>query len=144
MKLVVFLGLVACSSSSPQQETRVPSSSPVIVPSDTGAVELPAEQVGQSLKTGDSAIVPDDIDRVNLPVGSRATGRFQLCLDEGGKPSSVAIVSSTGLPGYDRKIVARMRAWVFDPIAVDGKPAKVCTVLTIAYEQKTPVRIEQH
>ena len=79
----------------------------------------------------------------DLPVGTRVAGRFQLCIDDTGKPISVAIANSTSIPNYDRTIVARLRAWVFDPIVVDAKPVKVCTMLTVVYEHTKPVEIRR-
>jgi TonB family protein len=109
-----------------------------------GAVELAPTEIEPFRIAGETSIVPADLDRVNLPVGARARGRFQLCLDTTGKPTSVAVTNTTGIANYDRKIVDRMWKWAFNPILVDGKPAKVCSQVTFLFEQTRPVVIERH
>lgn len=65
-------------------------------------------------------------------------------LDATGKPTSVAVTNTTGIANYDRKIVDRMWMWAFNPILVDGKPAKVCSQVTFLFEQTKPVVIQRH
>jgi hypothetical protein len=134
--------LLACGPSAKRQDLREPS--PVVAPSAVGAVEIAPTEIEPFRIAGDASVVPDDLDRVNLQVGTQARGRFQLCLDATGKPTSVAVTNTTGLPNYDRKIVDWMWMWAFNPILVDSKPARVCSQVTFLFEQTKPVVIQRH
>ena len=116
----------------------------MVAPSAEGAVEIAPTGIEPFRIAGQTSIIPDDLDRVNLPVGARAHGRFQLCLDATGKPTSVAVTNATGIANYDRKIVDRMWMWAFNPILVGGKPAKVCSQVTFLFEHTKPVVIQRH
>ncbi len=133
---------LACGPSANRQDLREPS--PVVAPAAVGAVEIASTEIEAFRITGETSIIPDDLDRVNLPVGTQARGRFQLCLDATGKPTSVAVTNTTGIANYDRKIVDRMWMWAFGPIRVDGKPATVCSQLTFLFEHTKPVVIQRH
>src|SRR5687768_456529 len=109
--------VLACGPSAKRQDPREPS--PVVAPSAVGAIEIAPTGIEPFRIAGQTSIVPDDLDRVNLPVGAQARGRFQLCLDATGKPTSVAVTNTTGIANYDRKIVDRMWMWAFNPILVD-------------------------
>ena len=133
--------VLACGSGAKQQAVREPS--PVVTPSAVGAVEMEASALEPSRIAGEPTIVPNDLDRMNLPVGTQVRGRFQLCLDETGKPASVAVADTTGIATYDRKIVDRMWSWGFNPILVDGKPTKVCSLVIMQFEQTKPVEVQR-
>lgn len=84
---------------------------------------------------GDRVVVPDDgeMTRVRDEKQSRVVGVFQLCLDEGGRHESAAVVKSTGLPRYDAKIVKALTKWRYRPHLADGVPVPVCTAITFIY-----------
>ena len=134
--------VLACGPSAKRQDLRGPS--PVVAPSAVGAVEIAPTMIEPFRIAGETKIIPADTDRVNLPVGAQVRGRFQLCLDATGKPTSVAVTNTTGIANYDRKIVDRMWSWAFNPIVVDGKPARVCSQVTFLFEQTKPVVIQRH
>ena len=131
--------VMACGSSATREDPREPS--PVVAPSVVGAVEILPTEIEPFRIAGEKSIVPNDLDRVNLPVGAQSRGRFQLCLDATGKPTSVAVTNTTGIAKYDRKIVDRMWRWAFNPILVDGETARVCSQVTFLFEQTKPVVI---
>ncbi len=133
--------LLACGPSAKGQDLREPS--PQVAPAAMGAVEVASAEIEPSRIAGETSIRPADLDLVDVPVGTRAHGRFQLCLDPTGKPTSVAVTNTTGIANYDRKIVDRMWNWAFSPILVDGKAARVCTQVAFLYEHTKPIQINR-
>jgi hypothetical protein len=87
---------------------------------------------------GDRQIVPDDDTKsqVRQIRGEKVTGTFRLCLDEAGRVESVLPMKSTGLPAYDRDLLAGMARWRYSPYTIDGKPVPVCTAITFIYSQR--------
>jgi outer membrane biosynthesis protein TonB len=43
------------------------------------------------------------------------------------------MIESSGFPGYDQRVAAALAAWSYQPIEIGGRPAVVCTVVTIAF-----------
>ncbi len=87
---------------------------------------------------GDRFIVPDDETKsqvARLRV-TKVTGSFRVCLDEAGGVESVLPTKSTGLPAYDRDLLAGMARWRYSPYTIDGKPVPVCTAITFIYSQR--------
>lgn len=88
--------------------------------------------------SGEKAVVPDDADKMrirNSPHG-RWRGRFRVCVDDTGVVESVLPLELTGLPGYDRKLVAAIHDWRYTPYQVDDVPVPVCTQVTFVYAQR--------
>ena len=87
-------------------------------------------------------IAPDDLDRMRMAELklTRVVHSAKLCLGIDGHVVSVATLKSSGLPGYDEKIRKQMSAWEYAPYQVDGKPAPVCTAVTIIYSQPLPAK----
>jgi hypothetical protein len=86
---------------------------------------------------GTKLIAPDDETKTEIQKHTgRATGSFRICLDEAGRVESVLPLRSTGYANYDRKLIAYMREWVYEPYKVDGQPLAVCTAVTFVYNQR--------
>lgn len=87
---------------------------------------------------GERFIVPDAETKslVAQIRGAKVRGTFRLCLDEAGRVESVLPMKSTGLPAYDRDLLAGMYRWRYSPYAIDGKPVPVCTAVTFIYSQR--------
>jgi hypothetical protein len=112
-------------------------------------VVLPTSKLLEGKRiSGVIAIVPNDIDRTRMARAriERIEGTFRLCLDEAGDPESVLPVRSTGLPGYDEKIVSAMRQWKYRPYQIDDQTVPVCTYVTFLYSQdpRSAPRIMRH
>ncbi len=71
----------------------------------------------------------------------RFEGMFELDIDRNGRTVSVTIVSSTGDPTYDAKIVKQLRTWTFDPYTLDGRPIPITTRVSIGNEVVPPAII---
>jgi hypothetical protein len=87
---------------------------------------------------GERKLVPDDETKRQLAQlrGRKVTGTYRLCLDEAGGVESVLPMTSTGLPAYDRDLLAGMARWRYSPYTIDGKPVPVCTQITFIYSQR--------
>jgi TonB family protein len=96
-----------------------------------GAKEMPA------LLSGDLILAPDDQTKIAISEAHvrHMTGNFRICLDETGHVGSVLPLRSTGFAAYDREVMAAMHKWAYVPFIVDGKPAAVCTQITVNYSQ---------
>jgi protein TonB len=88
---------------------------------------------------GEKHIIPDDVTKTEIMRSGKdkVIGSFKLCLDVGGKITSVTQLKSTGFPAYDNKILGKMRGdWKYKPYAVNGRAVPVCTAVTFIYSQK--------
>ena len=59
----------------------------------------------------------------------------QMCLDDGGRPARVTLISSSCLPDYDNRILETMADWRYKPVEINGKPTAICTMVTYIYRQ---------
>ena len=87
---------------------------------------------------GTRLITPDDDDKLEIMRSKirQVMGVFVLCADGKGVVDHVDIARSTGIPRYDAKIVASIKAWRYAPIKhPDGSPATMCTQITFIYSQ---------
>jgi hypothetical protein len=82
-------------------------------------------------RTGAPAIPPsDDVQQAaaGKPVGAAIV---KVCMTLAGKVGVTKIVKSSGVAAYDAQVQRTIEAtWTFDPVAIDGKPAPVCTQVT--------------
>jgi hypothetical protein len=87
---------------------------------------------------GEKLVVPDDDDKVRLQKRGihRLDGTFRVCVDELCKVESVLPLRSTGLASYDRRILAAIQRWVYQPYLIDDDPVPVCTAVTFIYTQR--------
>jgi len=88
--------------------------------------------------SGSRMISPDDGTKIAMQKKnvSQVRGAFRICVDETGHVESVMPILSTGLAGYDRRLIAGLQEWVFSPFIVDGQPVPVCTAVTLIYTQR--------
>ena len=96
---------------------------------------------------GERAVAPDDLEKYAIQEAGnpKVTGTFRICLDDTGAVESVLPMRSTGLGGYDAKIIKVMRQWKYSPYMVDDQPVPVCTVVVFIYTQRgAPVRVIRH
>jgi hypothetical protein len=113
------------------------------VPSQAGANapaprNIPPQELEAHRIRGAKNIVPDDVDKNAIAASGneRVIASFKLCVDEGGNVVQVALLKSSGFPGYDRKILSEMAGWQYSPVEIDGKPVRVCSAVTFIYSQK--------
>ncbi|MEZ4364480.1 MAG: hypothetical protein R3B48_30165 [Kofleriaceae bacterium] len=73
-------------------------------------------------------IVPDDQDIQAMLRAGRdyVFAVAQLCIDRGGKPTTVELTERSGFGGYDLKLLAMMRAWRYTPVERDGEAKDAC------------------
>ena len=134
--------LAACSGASqsspaPRPEQPAPPP-PQAVPGAESDPTMVAPTVLATYRIeGSNMIVPDDEDKVRMVERglNRVIATTKLCLAASGEPSSVTIVGASGLPSYDEKIRQHISAWRYKPFEINGKPAPVCTTVTIIYNQ---------
>ncbi len=83
-------------------------------------------------------LVPDDDAKTWLQVRGigRVVGGFFSCLTPQGTVDFVVTQRPTAVPRYDDQIRARIRGWRYAPFLVDGRPAPVCTHMTVIYSQR--------
>jgi hypothetical protein len=92
-------------------------------------------------------IPPTDLDRYAIQEAGNptVTGSFRVCIDDTGVVESVLPYRSTGLAGYDARIIATMMQWKYSPYMVDDQAVPVCTAVTFIYSQNgAPIRVNQH
>lgn len=52
-------------------------------------------------------------------------------------------LKSTGLAGYDAKIIGALRQWKYSRYMIDDQPLPVCTAVTFIYSQDgAPIRVD--
>lgn len=87
---------------------------------------------------GSQMVVPDDDDQFRIQKSGvrRLIGTFRACTDETGKVVDLLTLRSTRLASYDRKILAAMSQYAYEPVIDQGKPIPVCTHITFIYSQK--------
>ncbi len=83
---------------------------------------------------GTKAIVPDDSDKRRI--NGKLVGSFRLCIDEEGTVDWVLPLQSTGVAGYDAKLLAGIRSWKYSPYKIDDVAIPVCTRVTFIYSQR--------
>lgn len=96
---------------------------------------------------GERTITPNDVDRYAIQqAGSpQVMGTFRVCIDDTGVVESVLPMRSTGLAGYDAKIIKAMQQWKYSPYIVDDEAVPVCTAVTFIYSQRgAPVKVMRH
>lgn len=88
--------------------------------------------------SGDKLIRPDDStsQRMAREGVSEVRVTLKLCLDEQGRPSSTAVLRSSGYQSYDDKLEREMASWRYRPYTVDGIPSAVCTTVVFLYRQR--------
>ena len=71
--------------------------------------------------------MPDDVTKAAIHDArvSKIVTTFRLCLDDTGHVESVLPMRSRGFAAYDRRLIARMRTWVYSPYLVDDQPVPV-------------------
>lgn len=97
--------------------------------------------------TGTTMVAPDDIDKLALAKAGRPRliSAFYYCIDETGRVAKVVMLRSSGLPGYDRKIVAAIKRWVYRPFLDEGRPIGVCSSVHFIYSQAHGgIRMQRH
>lgn len=87
---------------------------------------------------GDKRISPDHLTIAELQRSEKTNiiGVFQVCIDSKGDVADIGVVRSTNFRAYDAKIQRQIRTWRYQPVLLDGKPAPVCTMVTLIYQQK--------
>lgn len=86
---------------------------------------------------GTKTIVPDDDTKgaIRDAKASPVIGTFRLCVDDAGKVESVLPIRSTGFASYDRRILAGINEWRYQPFMLDGAAVPMCTAVTFIYKQ---------
>jgi TonB family protein len=88
--------------------------------------------------SGEKNIVPDDVTKTEIQRSgkNRLVVPVKLCVNEGGRVTSVNVMKSSGFTAYDNKIKREMQTWKYRPFMVNNKAAPVCTAITLIYVQK--------
>jgi hypothetical protein len=103
-----------------------------------GARTVPPRELEQLRVAGETQVAPDAAEQRLMARCrvSRVHASIKLCLDDTGAPVFVEQLRSSRLSGYDARLLAAVRAWRYRPYLVDGKPAAVCSAVTIVYAVK--------
>ncbi len=72
---------------------------------------------------------------------ARILAALQYCIDETGHVDHIAVIRSSGLPGYDAKLVKAVGNWTHKPYLDEGKPVAVCSSVHFIYSQKAGSRL---
>jgi hypothetical protein len=114
---------------------------PLPLPSTTTAfTNVPNQALGKRV-AGEIMVSPDDIDKTRIQRAGigRVIGAVHFCIDTSGHVDHASLIRSTGVEGYDRKLVAKVGTWVYAPYLDEGKPVGVCSSVHFIYSQ-TPSR----
>ena len=123
-----------------------PEALPLPLPERTAIVLTPS--IGPLLLegrrvAGEKSLAPTDLLKMKFKPGSRIEFSFRLCVNEAGAVDQVTLLRSTSLAEYDQQVLARVRAWKFSPLQVNGAPVAVCTRQSFVYTS-VPVRVIRH
>ncbi len=116
-----------------------PLTEPEMIPMPVGEGRpLMMAAAGMKRVSGERQVVPDDRDKIRVHNSGEVTliGVFRACMDETGKVVELQPLRSTGLPSYDRQILAAMAKYIYEPVLDQGRPIPVCTIITFIYTQK--------
>lgn len=58
--------------------------------------------------------------------GQKVEVAFSYCVTARGRMRNVALETSSGIPELDRRVLAAVAQWMFDPPIIDGEPVTVC------------------
>lgn len=109
-----------------------------VSPEGAGYVTLSSAAVKRI--EGRKTIVPDDEDKRFLVQhfhGARLVAVLKACFDEAGKVEKLALIKSSGLPRYDRKLQSTiLDEWHYAPKSASGVAFKACTGVTFIYTQR--------
>lgn len=107
-------------------------------PSQNGELLILPDGTLPKPRTGDPMVIPDDGTKMVIQRSgvSRLMGQFRVCIDRTGKVESVLPFRPTGFPAYDRRIVAKVSTWTFEPYLDATGPVPVCTSITFIYSQR--------
>ena len=61
-----------------------------------------------------------------VPKGQEAEVTYGYCMTSRGQIRNIELVTSSGIPELDRRVLAAVAKWKFDPPIINGKPATVC------------------
>ncbi len=83
---------------------------------------------------GSRTIEPDAATKTAIARSATAsvTASLKLCIDGGGKVTTVMQLKSSGFPDYDRKLAREMRKWAFKPY----RSAAACSAFMFSYRAK--------
>jgi TonB family protein len=93
---------------------------------------------GHRIKGDPRIMAPDPVRLAMMRAGtSQLIGVVRMCLDRGGRVSSLELARSTGHEAYDARLLAEMRGWRYRPYRLDsGDTVAVCTTITFVYRMK--------
>jgi len=103
---------------------------------------MPVKLVEGRRTAGEPGIAPDDTTKMHMHEQGLAAVRADvlMCLDEAGTPTEVTMTSSSCLPAYDKRILAKVGEWRYKPFEIGGKASAVCTNVAFVYRQ-SPVPV---
>lgn len=89
---------------------------------------------------GIKTIVPDapTIASMVQAKRGRVTASMKMCIDDKGSVTSVALLTSSGYPAYDRKLIGEMQQWLYRPYKQNGRAIAACTAVTFIYDASKP------
>jgi protein TonB len=127
----------------PQCDPLAPKLAPVVPPSgdvdddDTGGDEqiVPQVAIDKRQISGDRQIRPASETKVKMVRAGdmRVVTTVKMCVSARGTVNRLELLSSSGYPAYDRKVLNQIRTWRYRPFEVNGKPVPVCTAVTLIY-----------
>ena len=117
------------------------SDAPELLPIATlpGASDEPRiTLVELTLVEGTHLISPDAEDKTRIAkAGSpRIYAAIDVCFNATGTVTSVELLSRSGLPHYDAKLLAAARLWRFEPVVEGGRPIASCSIAKFVYSQR--------
>lgn len=96
-----------------------------------------APNVLQGLRvSGDTQVRPDDFTQHQMGIEgiSRVLGVIKLCVATDGGVSSANVLRSTKYPEYDRRLLAAVQGWRYQPYSVGGVAVRACSTVTFIYQ----------
>lgn len=114
----------------------LPEKKQVIV--DGGDHVVPPSVIRGMRIAGDTQPHPSDVDKTAMARDGkdRIVASFKTCVDERGNVASVAMLKSSGYPGYDAVLSQTMFGWRYRPYEIGGQAVKACGIVTFVYQIK--------
>jgi hypothetical protein len=110
---------------------------PLPLPSSTAALtNVPAQVLGKRIG-GEMNVAPTDLDkhRIDRAGVERVIAALHYCIDETGRVNHAALIRSSGIATYDRRLLSAVGSWAYKPYLDEGKPVSVCSSVHIVYRQ---------
>jgi TonB family protein len=115
-----------------------PVAMPPLAPFDYDEETLISQSAFGKLVEGELQFIPNENDKVKMLESgvSRVIATVAFCVSETGGVDRVRVMRSSGLPRYDKMLMAGVARWRYRPLQVADRKVRACSQQTFIYSQR--------